>query len=121
MFPKRLETRPDFAERRTVVQQDLADVSDERADVRDVRRTVSICGHGSRRRRVVNVLRRPADTVRAVPTISLKYRFANLVVGSITRDSVKKALMNGITADQVALLSLGLLNKANIACQSADN
>ncbi|KAF8727179.1 hypothetical protein AX14_007524 [Amanita brunnescens Koide BX004] len=33
--------------------------------------------------------------------VSLKYRFANLVVGSITRDSVKKALMNGITADQI--------------------
>jgi len=35
--------------------------------------------------------------------VSLKYRFPNLVVGSITRDSVKKALMNGITADQVPL------------------
>ena len=35
------------------------------------------------------------------------------MVGSITRDSVKKALMNGITADQVALLSLGLPNKAD--------
>jgi transcription initiation factor TFIIH subunit 4 len=33
--------------------------------------------------------------------VSLKYRFPNLVVGSITRDSVKKALMNGIKADQV--------------------
>lgn len=33
--------------------------------------------------------------------VSLKYRFPNLVVGSITRDSVKKALNNGITADQV--------------------
>lgn len=33
--------------------------------------------------------------------VSLKYRFPNLVVGSITRDSVKKALMNGITADQI--------------------
>lgn len=43
------------------------------------------------------------------------------MVGSITRDSVKKALMNGITADQVVLLSLGLLNEANTACQSADN
>ncbi|TFK27834.1 transcription factor Tfb2 [Coprinopsis marcescibilis] len=32
---------------------------------------------------------------------SLKYRFPNLVVGSITRESVKKALMNGITADQI--------------------
>lgn len=34
--------------------------------------------------------------------VSLKYRFPNLVVGSITRDSVKKALSNGISADQVA-------------------
>ena len=33
--------------------------------------------------------------------INLKSRFPNLVVGSITRDSVKRALMNGITADQV--------------------
>ena len=36
--------------------------------------------------------------------VSLKYRFPNLVVGSITRDSVKKALSNGISADQVANL-----------------
>ncbi|KAJ3496454.1 hypothetical protein NLJ89_g10483 [Agrocybe chaxingu] len=36
--------------------------------------------------------------------VSLKYRFPNLVVGSITRDSVKKALMNGISADQNPLL-----------------
>ncbi|KAG5648235.1 hypothetical protein DXG03_006193 [Asterophora parasitica] len=33
--------------------------------------------------------------------VSLKYRFPNLVVGSITRDSVKKALNNGISADQI--------------------
>lgn len=33
--------------------------------------------------------------------INLKSRFPNLVVGSITRDSVKRALMNGITADQI--------------------
>ncbi|KAF8903702.1 transcription factor Tfb2-domain-containing protein [Gymnopilus junonius] len=33
--------------------------------------------------------------------VTLKYRFPNLVVGSITRDSVKKALSNGITADQI--------------------
>ncbi|KAF9449749.1 transcription factor Tfb2 [Macrolepiota fuliginosa MF-IS2] len=33
--------------------------------------------------------------------VTLKYRFPNLVVGMITRDSVKKALMNGITADQI--------------------
>ncbi|RXW25513.1 hypothetical protein EST38_g362 [Candolleomyces aberdarensis] len=32
---------------------------------------------------------------------SLKYRFPNLVVGSITRESVKKALLNGISADQI--------------------
>ncbi|KAG5654027.1 hypothetical protein H0H81_008042 [Sphagnurus paluster] len=36
--------------------------------------------------------------------VSLKYRFPNLVVGSITRDSVKKALNNGISADQNPLL-----------------
>ncbi|KAJ7590227.1 transcription factor Tfb2-domain-containing protein [Mycena floridula] len=33
--------------------------------------------------------------------VSLKYRFPNLVVGSITRDSVKKALLNGISAEQI--------------------
>ncbi|KAF7773172.1 hypothetical protein Agabi119p4_5339 [Agaricus bisporus var. burnettii] len=33
--------------------------------------------------------------------VSLKYRFPNLVVGMITRDSVRRALMNGITADQI--------------------
>ncbi|KAI5122551.1 hypothetical protein M0805_005278 [Coniferiporia weirii] len=33
--------------------------------------------------------------------VTLKYRFPNLVVGSVTRDSVKKALSNGITADQI--------------------
>ncbi|KAF8532300.1 transcription factor Tfb2-domain-containing protein [Gautieria morchelliformis] len=32
---------------------------------------------------------------------TLKSRFPNLVVGSITRDSVKKALANGISADQI--------------------
>lgn len=32
---------------------------------------------------------------------TLKYRFPNLVVGSITRESVRKALLNGITADQI--------------------
>ncbi|KAK7466318.1 RNA polymerase II transcription factor B 52 kDa subunit [Stygiomarasmius scandens] len=33
--------------------------------------------------------------------VSLKYRFPNLVVGSITRESIKKALNNGISADQI--------------------
>ncbi|KAJ3490853.1 hypothetical protein NLI96_g1137 [Meripilus lineatus] len=33
--------------------------------------------------------------------VSLKSRFPNLVVGAITRESVKKALTNGITADQI--------------------
>ncbi|KAF8589900.1 transcription factor Tfb2 [Ramaria rubella] len=37
--------------------------------------------------------------------VSLKSRFPNLVVGSITRDSVKKALANGISADQVPIIS----------------
>ncbi|KAJ7138023.1 transcription factor TFIIH subunit p52/Tfb2, partial [Mycena epipterygia] len=32
--------------------------------------------------------------------VALKYRFPNLSVGSITRDSVKKALSNGISAEQ---------------------
>lgn len=33
--------------------------------------------------------------------ISLKSRFPNLVMGAITRDSVKSALRNGITAEQI--------------------
>jgi len=33
--------------------------------------------------------------------VSLKYRFPNLVVGSITRESVKEALNSGISADQI--------------------
>ncbi|PPQ84022.1 hypothetical protein CVT25_000568 [Psilocybe cyanescens] len=37
---------------------------------------------------------------------SLKYRFPNLVVGSITRDSVRKALMNGISTDQIISYSV---------------
>jgi len=33
--------------------------------------------------------------------VSIKWRFPNLVVGAITRESVRKALVNGIMADQV--------------------
>ncbi|KAH9945421.1 transcription factor Tfb2 [Epithele typhae] len=33
--------------------------------------------------------------------VTLKSRFPNLVIGAITRESVKKALTNGITADQI--------------------
>lgn len=33
--------------------------------------------------------------------VFVKSRFPNLVVGSITRESVRKALVNGITADQI--------------------
>ncbi|PWY99879.1 transcription factor Tfb2 [Testicularia cyperi] len=33
--------------------------------------------------------------------VTIKARFPNLVVGSITRDSVKSALSNGITAEQI--------------------
>lgn len=33
--------------------------------------------------------------------VTIKARFSNLVVGSITRDSVKSALANGITAEQI--------------------
>ncbi|GJE85551.1 transcription factor Tfb2 [Phanerochaete sordida] len=33
--------------------------------------------------------------------VTLKSRYPNLVVGAITRESVKKALANGITADQI--------------------
>jgi hypothetical protein len=34
--------------------------------------------------------------------VTLKSRFPNLVVGTITRDSIRKAFSNGIHADQVA-------------------
>lgn len=37
--------------------------------------------------------------------VTLKARFPNLVVGQITRDSVKRALANGITAEQVRSFS----------------
>lgn len=33
--------------------------------------------------------------------ITMKYRFPNLVVGMLTRESVRKALSNGISAEQV--------------------
>ncbi|KAJ7659716.1 transcription factor Tfb2-domain-containing protein, partial [Mycena polygramma] len=33
--------------------------------------------------------------------VALEYRFPNLVVGSITRDTVKKALSNGISVEQI--------------------
>ncbi|CAG7846805.1 RNA polymerase II transcription factor B subunit 2 AltName: Full=RNA polymerase II transcription factor B 52 kDa subunit; AltName: Full=RNA polymerase II transcription factor B p52 subunit [Serendipita indica DSM 11827] len=33
--------------------------------------------------------------------VSFKARFPNMIMGSLTRDSVKKALVNGITADQI--------------------
>jgi hypothetical protein len=34
--------------------------------------------------------------------ITMKYRFPNLVVGMLTRESVRKALSNGISAEQVS-------------------
>ncbi|KAF7796029.1 hypothetical protein EIP86_007198 [Pleurotus ostreatoroseus] len=46
--------------------------------------------------------------------VSLKSRFPNLVVGAITRESVKKALANGITADQVGCLSVAVRGFAEI-------
>ncbi|KAH9985132.1 transcription factor Tfb2-domain-containing protein [Russula vinacea] len=38
--------------------------------------------------------------------VTVKWRFPNLVVGAITRESVRKALLNGITADQIRLWEL---------------
>jgi len=37
--------------------------------------------------------------------ITMKYRFPNLVVGMLTRESVRKALSNGISAEQVSEFS----------------
>lgn len=45
--------------------------------------------------------------------VSLKYRFPNLVVGSITRESVKKALGNGISAEQVGVRLLRLIQSTD--------
>jgi hypothetical protein len=42
--------------------------------------------------------------------VSIKWRFPNLVVGAITRESVRKALVNGITADQVRPIILSCPN-----------
>jgi transcription initiation factor TFIIH subunit 4 len=50
-----------------------------------------------------NPLDNPLQTAVLNLFVSLKYRFPNLVVGSITRESVKKALDNGISAEQVRL------------------
>jgi transcription initiation factor TFIIH subunit 4 len=38
--------------------------------------------------------------------VSFKARFSNMIVGTLTRESVKKALTSGITADQVILVFL---------------
>jgi len=43
--------------------------------------------------------------------ITMKYRFPNLVVGMLTRESVRKALGNGISADQVLKCSLLIVVK----------
>ncbi|KAK7690951.1 hypothetical protein QCA50_006054 [Cerrena zonata] len=43
--------------------------------------------------------------------ITLKSRFPNLVVGILTRESVKKALTNGITADQASSHTIRLVNR----------
>lgn len=49
--------------------------------------------------------RRPLDNPLEIAVLNLfitmKYRFPNLVVGMLTRESVRKALSNGISADQV--------------------
>ncbi|GJJ09372.1 hypothetical protein Clacol_003594 [Clathrus columnatus] len=46
--------------------------------------------------------------------VSLKSRFPNLVVGSLSRDSVKKALSNGITADQNPLLPVTVQDQVRL-------
>jgi len=58
-------------------------------------------GLGSKLAPLSFLLDNPLQTAVLNLFVSLKSRFPNLVVGSITRDSVKRALMNGITADQV--------------------
>ena len=50
---------------------------------------------------LTSILDNPLQTAVLNLFVSLKYRFPNLVVGSISRDSVKKALSNGISADQI--------------------
>ena len=50
---------------------------------------------------LLNSIENPLQTAVLNLFATLKYRFPNLVVGSLTRESVRKALTNGITADQV--------------------
>jgi hypothetical protein len=47
--------------------------------------------------------------------VTLKSRFPNLVVGQVTRESVKRALANGITAEQVRVLSPTAAPRADAA------
>lgn len=51
--------------------------------------------------------------------VAFKARFPNLIVGTLTRDSVKKALVNGITADQVRHRSLPLIKNLLKMCRSS--
>ena len=53
--------------------------------------------------------------------VSLKYRFPNLVVGSITRESVKEALASGISADQVCLRAAHVINDIIISILIQDH
>ncbi|RUS19904.1 transcription factor Tfb2-domain-containing protein [Endogone sp. FLAS-F59071] len=46
--------------------------------------------------------------------VHLKARFVNMVSGVITRDSVRKALTNGITADQIPLLPLTVVDQIRL-------
>ena len=59
------------------------------------------------RARPASVLYHPLDNPLQTAVLNLfvckKWRFPNLVVGAITRESVRKALVNGIMADQVRL------------------
>lgn len=54
-------------------------------------------------------LENPLQTAVLNLFVSLKSRFPNLVVGSITRESVKRALANGITADQVCIFIIAYI------------
>lgn len=51
--------------------------------------------------RLANVQDNPLQTAVLNLFVTMKSRFPNLVVGMLTRESVRRALSNGITADQV--------------------
>jgi transcription initiation factor TFIIH subunit 4 len=57
--------------------------------------------HCARRRGLISLPGNPLQIAVLNLFVSFKSRFSNLIVGVLTRESVKRALINGITAEQV--------------------